>query len=350
MRAEALEMLIQVNRSRSIAAGLDPFLYDQIVHGVVDFDDWRGRFEATARRFEAQGQEASKKGRNRSAADAYSIATLSLHFATCVPGGERRDIARLLEDAAAAHAHALTASGRGHDRVAGSGDGVSFCGLLERPSTSDPTPAVIVVPGLDSSKEEFDLISEKLRARGVATLRIDGPGQGELLAVSGPTTHYERVVAAAVQALSKLPGIAVDRIGVLGLSLGGYYAPLAAAFEHRLRAVVAVTGPFSFAPWTEMPEMLKTILTLRCDGEDKAAAFVASIDLAHVVRRITQPVLVVAGDADPVVSVEEPRRLAQEAQCAQLLEVASGDHLGANRRWAWEARALDWLAAHLSGT
>ena len=158
---------------------------------------------------------------------------------------------------------------------------------------------------------------------------------------------YEHVVAAAVDWGSQQPRIDAARIGAIGLSLGGFYVPRAIAFESRVRVAVAVTGPYQFPAWADVPEMLRDILSLRCGGEDPAADFVAGVDLTPVVARIGQPLLVVTGEADPVVPAEDGRRLAREARRGELLAVTGGDHLGANRRWVWEAQAADWLAARL---
>ena len=346
MSSEALELLIGVNRSRSSAAGLDVFLYDHLTQGVTDFDDWRRRFDDEARRFADRGADALAKDRNATAHDAFSTAALCFHYATCVPGGDRTVIGGLLQQAANAHRAAL-ATGRPCIRFAPTDTGGLFCGILERPAGDRPVPLVIVVPGLDSSKEEFDATAIRIRERGLATLRIDGPGQGEMLASSAPAADYERVVTAAIDCVADQPGIDTQRIGAIGLSLGGYYVPRAIAYEPRVRAAVAVTGPYSFPAWDSMPGMLREILALRCGGEREAEAFVGAIDLSPLVAGIEQPLLVVAGSADPVVPAEDARGFAQGARRAELIELSGGDHLGANRRWEWETLMADWLADHL---
>jgi len=344
----ALELLIDVNRSRSAAAGLDVFLYDHLTKGVSSFEEYRARFERQARSFAERGAEAVVKGRGQTACDAFETAWRCYHYATCVPGSTRGEIAALLQRAADAHKAALAAAKRPYVRFEAEDTGGLFCGLLERPAVDGHgTPAVIVVPGLDSSKEEFDRVATTIRMRGLATLRIDGPGQGEMLTRSRPLADYERVITAAIDALKGLPDIDTDRIGAIGLSLGGYYVSRAIAHEPRVRAAVAVTGPYEFPPWSSIPPLLREILSLRCDGEREAEEFSARVDLSRVAARIGQPLLVVVGDADPVVSAADARRLADEAPRAELVELVGGDHLGANRRWEWEPRVADWLTEQL---
>jgi alpha-beta hydrolase superfamily lysophospholipase len=200
---------------------------------------------------------------------------------------------------------------------------------------------------LDSSKEEFARIASRLRRGGCATMRIDGPGQGEMLAHAGPTPRYEEILGAAVDALQKHDAVDHNRVGAIGLSLGGYYVPRAISFDRRVRAAVTVTGVYAFDGWEDLPPLLRQILTLRCGGEELAKQFAASVNLAPFANRIDQPLLVIGGGADPVVSPEQSRRLVHEAPSAELIELESGDHLGANRRWLWEARAVDWLLSHI---
>jgi len=347
MSTDALKLLIDVNRSRSAAAGLDIFLYDHLTGGVSSFDDWRNRFGQKWHWFADRGNQAIAKGLGTTAREAFETATLCFHYATCVPGSDRAEVAELLQQAAKTHRAAVSAATRAFVRFAPEDTGGAFCGILERPAIDKAVPVVIVVPGLDSSKEEFDRISGKIRERGLATLRTDGPGQGEMLSRAGPVADYERVVAAAIDTLATQPGLDINRIGAIGLSLGGYYVPRALAFEPRLRAAVAVTGPYSFPAYSSMPAMLREILALRCGGEREAKTFVESVDLSPVAAIIGQPLLVLAGNADPVVPTEDARRLAREARHAELVEIPEGDHLGANRRWEWESRIADWLVEHL---
>ncbi len=109
-----------------------------------------------------------------------------------------------------------------------------------RPPAENPRPAVVVLlPGLDSTKEEFFNWEGVFLARGLATVSLDGPGQGE----TGYTTHirpdYEVAVGALLDHLRDRRDLDLDRVGVAGVSLGGYYAARAGAFEPRIKAVVS---------------------------------------------------------------------------------------------------------------
>jgi pimeloyl-ACP methyl ester carboxylesterase len=108
-----------------------------------------------------------------------------------------------------------------------------------------PRPTMVFVNGLDSSKEMlvWTRVAEELARRGISTLHIDQPGTGEALRVHGLTAVYdtERWASKIVDYLETRAEVDPKRIGMMGLSLGGYYAPRAVAFEPRF-ALGAVWG------------------------------------------------------------------------------------------------------------
>jgi len=57
--------------------------------------------------------------------------------------------------------------------------GAVIPGILRRPRAASRPPLVLMVPGLDSSKEELYAMENDFLRRGMATLTIDGPGQSE---------------------------------------------------------------------------------------------------------------------------------------------------------------------------
>lgn len=100
-----------------------------------------------------------------------------------------------------------------------------------------PAPVVVFINGLDSSKEMLvgSGLPDALAKRGVATLTVDQPGTGEALRLHGLTAVYdtEQWASVLVDWLEQQPEIDPKRIGMGGVSLGGYYAPRAVANEPR---------------------------------------------------------------------------------------------------------------------
>jgi dienelactone hydrolase len=347
MTEPALKLLLGVNRSRAVMAGMDVFRYDEVTSAIERIDQWPAAFSSTGDQLVAESERALAEGSRATASEALADAALWFHFATCVPSTSRESVAKLLQRAAVTHQRALELSGSRAERIGPERTDGVFAGILERPSGTGSPPIAVIVPGLDSSKEEFAPIARLLRRRGLATLRIDGPGQGEMLAARGPCAEYETVLARVIDVLQRTPDLDVTRIATVGLSLGGYYVPRVAAFERRLMAAVAVTGLYAFPVWETLSPMLRTILTLRAGGESAARVFASAVDLSPVSAKITIPLLVVAGGDDPMVSADDARRLAREVPSSTLLEVAHGDHLCANRRWEWQTTVADWVAKRL---
>ena len=69
---------------------------------------------------------------------------------------------------------------------------------------------------------------------------------------------YEVPVKAVIDFVDKRPDLDPKRVGMWGVSLGGYYAPRAAAFDKRIRACIALGGPFNWgANWDGLPELTR---------------------------------------------------------------------------------------------
>ena len=112
----------------------------------------------------------------------------------------------------------------------------------EPAKASGKVPAVVFFDGLDVTKEiqYFKGVAD-LAARGIACLIVDGPGNGESirfrdLYLRHDTEHYATPV---YEYLAARPEVDPKRIGVMAISLGGYYAPRAAAYEPRFAACIA---------------------------------------------------------------------------------------------------------------
>ena len=110
-------------------------------------------------------------------------------------------------------------------------------------NVSGPAPVLVQVNGLDSTKEMKYRVGLPawLAKRGVASLIIDQPGTGEALRLQGLTARYdsEHWASRVVDWLETREDVDAKRIGMEGVSLGGYYCPRAVAFEPRFACGVA---------------------------------------------------------------------------------------------------------------
>ena len=117
--------------------------------------------------------------------------------------------------------------------------GDSYLSALFVPArgVSGPQTVLVQVNGLDSTKEMkyFVGLPKWLADRGVASLVVDQPGTGDALRLRGLTARFdsEHWASRVVDWLESRPDVDPARIGMEGVSLGGYYCPRAVAFEPR---------------------------------------------------------------------------------------------------------------------
>ncbi|MFE9391597.1 alpha/beta hydrolase family protein [Streptomyces sp. NPDC006784] len=317
--------------TRATGTGVDPHEYRRVTEDLASVADWGPSFLRTGHGYLQCAEDA---GSSLSAGEYLLTAARWFHLATLAPYA---DAPRAAVEADHALSRALTVLEPGARRVSGEG----FTGWLRGPADAPGT--VVVVPGLDSAKEEFlDLVSVLL-ARGLAVFAMDGPGQGVLAATTTLVPDYERVVGRVVDALG------VARIGLVGMSLGGYFAARTAALEPRVAAVATVSGPFRL-DWEELPPPVREIMAQRAGGSDAAREFVRQVDLAALAPRIADPLLVVDGDLDVLPGVTNGEPLARLAPHGSYLSVPHGDHLLGNARPDWLPHLGDHLAHTLTGT
>jgi alpha-beta hydrolase superfamily lysophospholipase len=222
---------------------------------------------------------------------------------------------------------------------------------LRIPETVQAAPAVIMVPGLDSTKEELQATAEYFLARGLATLAVDGPGQGEAEYELSIEPAYEKVATAAVDCLQTIQDIDPEKLGLFGVSLGGYYAARAAAYEKRLKAVVALAGPYRFdLDWDELPPQTRATFQARSGAKsaEDARAKAADLTLEEAAAHIDVPLLIVGGGRDTIVPVYHQERLAKEVRTAEFVRYPDGSHGVTNRAYESRSRMADWLAARLT--
>lgn len=112
-------------------------------------------------------------------------------------------------------------------------------GYIARPAgAAGALPAVVYLNGADGTKEEsWYLAGQAFVERGMNFVAIDGPGQGETLRIQQIYSRfdYENAITPLVDLLRARDDVDRDRIALVGISMGGYYAGRIACYEHRFR-------------------------------------------------------------------------------------------------------------------
>lgn len=335
---------------RFVAQGVDYNDFIRTTQPLERWEEWLDAWVANGHLHAELAGEAEEAGRNLTAGWAWVRAALSYHFAKFVwmvdPGRHREAADLAVAALPRAHRHLDPDA----ERIEIPFDGAMMVGVLRRPPGEQRPPLVLLFPGLDSTKEEFFTWENVFLERGLATLSLDGPGQGETGYETVIRHDYEVAVSATLDALADRADLAGSRVGVAGVSLGGYYAPRAAAFEPRISAVVAIGGPYNWGEcWAGVPQLTRETFVRKSGAADEAEAErrAYDLDLSEALPRLEQPLLVIAGKLDRLIPWQQPERVAAEAPNAELVMYPEGNHVCNNVPYKYRPLAADWLGERL---
>lgn len=206
---------------------------------------------------------------------------------------------------------------------------ITMPGYLRLPNNTKNPPCVLLLNGLDTTKEEQLVISLLCVQRGLATLTFDGPGQGETYYQMKMWPGYTDAVVAAVDFAEKLTEVDRTRIGVIGRSLGSHYAPRIAAIDDRIKAVVSWGAMFHLHNFRSIPELTRQgfLYVTGSKSVEDAEPYFQSVDLTPFAPKIRCPIMIVNGGLDPITPPEnvEMMRAAVTAQ-TEVLFIADSIH------------------------
>ena len=335
---------------RMVTQGVDYNDFVRTTARIEGWDEWLDAWCETAELHLELAAAAEEAGRKQTAGEAFVRAALCFHFAkyVWVLDAERNRQTTIRARDTLREAHRLLDPTT--ERIEAPLDGAAVIANLRRPREPERPPLVLLIPGLDSTKEEFFNFERVFLDRGLATLSMDGPGQGEGGFELPIRPDYEAAVTAILDTLEGRDDLDLGRVGAAGVSLGGYYAPRAAAFEPRLRAVAAVSGPGNFGElWDELPMLTREsfIHYSRSPDPESGRERALELDLAGVAGRISQPLLVVTGKLDRLIPWEATKRVADEAPNASFVLYEEGNHVCNNVAYRYRPLLADWLGEQL---
>ena len=245
--------------------------------------------------------------------------------------------------------------------------GVTLAGTLTLPKVRPPhgVPAVVTITGSGTEERDeslpgvrgyrpFRQIADTLGRRGIAVLRLDDRGIGG--SDAGPpgatSADFAQDVEAALNYLRTRGDIDATRLALVGHSEGGMIAPMVAASDPKLRAIVLMAGPahtgraiLAYQQQYAADSMLKltgekrdSALRAMTRALDSTAAsqpwvkFFLDYDPVATAKRVKQPVLILQGATDRQVTPEQANELAQAFRAGGNRDVTvkffpSTDHL-----------------------
>ncbi len=338
---------------RFTANGVQPADFARVTRSVEKWPDWCAAWVALGSEHEDLGREALGQGRLRSGGEHLAQAAACYHFAKFV-------FVEDLEQMKAAHSRAVTcyADALPHLDPPGRRLEMPFeegklVGVIRTPYGAGPFPVVLMIPGLDSTKEELRSTEQTFLDRGLATFSVDGPGQGEAeydVPIRGDWAPVAELLWATV---AQQPDLDRDRLAVWGVSLGGYYSVrVTAALGDRAKAAVALAGPFNFGEcWPGLPSLTRDTFRVRArtDSDDEARSVADTLDLSSVTGEVTARLLIVFGRQDRLIPWEQAVRVHEAVRGSELLMLEEANHGCADRSPWHRPRTADWLAVHLGG-
>ena len=245
--------------------------------------------------------------------------------------------------------------------------GASLPALFVPAQADGPAPCIVHLNGLDTMKEMAYLrMASAYASRGIACLLLDQPGSGGALRLNGlpAVVEVERPVGACLDHLQTRDDVDPNRIGVQGVSMGGYSAPRAAAFEPRLACcavlgaffdflevsrMAAQRGPDYANAVSDMPGQLMWVSGAASLGD--AVQFFSKFTLGDVAERITCPLLVVHGGRDRQIPPDHGQKTHDAAKNAArrdlvLIDDADGgaEHCSNDNLARGRAILCDWVA------
>jgi 2,6-dihydroxypseudooxynicotine hydrolase len=230
---------------------------------------------------------------------------------------------------------------------------IELPGHLRVPSKEGKYPCVIILGGVDSTKEENHFITEDYLKRGMATLCLDGPGQGEVWRRMKMREDFEKCVSAVLDNLHRLEAVDPERIGILGRSMGGHYACRSAASDRRIKAAISNGGSYDMSSWPQRSHEAKLAFMFFSGTNNlaEAEAMAETITLKGLADKIRCPLLLVHGGRDAVAPYTNAERIAREVMGEkQLIIYPDAGHGLHSVSYLYRPAMADWMKEKLCAT
>lgn len=227
--------------------------------------------------------------------------------------------------------------------------GETVGGLIVVPDDDGVQPAVLVTNGLEGTYQELVIPLMRHRDSGLAVVAMEMPGT---YAYEHPMTlTSEAIYHRVLEQVAADPRIDAERIGMVGVSFGGYWSTRLAATSSALKAVVSCGAPthHSLGLKLGMPEIILHAMAEVVGASNPIALLraVRRLDLAELYARIRVPLLVINGDNDTLLSTQDSIDLANAAPHGELQLYPDDDHCAMGHYQEWLELSQRWLVEQL---
>lgn len=349
-RARSAAVLPLESRGRFLEMGVPADVVQETLKSIRRAREWSPRWVETAQRFLGEFRRQTSASKPLEAARARHIAALCYHAAQIFELEDERTVRQCRAAAASLFTLSLPQIYPNARHIWVPWRTTSLPAYFMAPErVVDPVGLVVFLNGVSMSKEETIAWAPRFLEQGYAILALDSPGTGEATSVADVDGDQDDVIDGVFELFRNEAMLDLDRVVVLGASLGGHQAVRIAAHNRQVMAAIAITPPYDPERWIRRasPLLLKEMGLVR-DGEMVPELWekVDRFSLVEVAGELRQPLLVFGAARDVLVPPTEAQQLASRVgERATLVWYPRGGHCiyEASDQWAFESAT--WIKA-----
>ena len=363
--AAVLRYVHHLPHGRALPLGLDLAELDRVIASVDSFyrgghRDWPTQWFKAGDAYLERGRKALANGHRQTAAQMLLSAAVCHHLA----GYMHHDIGRLLPETRQSMLRAVEIYWEAAPLFSPPSalaeipfDDTTLRPFLRLPRGVERPPCVILIGGANSNMINMHAVSDYYLDRGMATIGLDGPGQGEFRARTGRALRvgeYDRALGAVADWVQRDGRLDGARIGIYGRATGSLLAIHAAAGDKRFKAVVAHPAAFNFANFFEQA-FAHTLISHRLEMcsflgartlEEGTRLVREQLTLEDVADRVDVPILSVCSADDETMPTTESTILQQRVKGPVEIVTFPGKGHGGPSRLSLPLEA-DWMRDRL---
>lgn len=221
------------------------------------------------------------------------------------------------------------------------------------PADAAKAPLVLATNGLEGTVQELVVPLLRYRRSGMGMVVMEMPGS---YASAVTMAQGENIYNAVIDHFRSDPRVDPARIGMVGVSFGGYWSTRMAAVNPNLACAVACGAPVhhTFTPTGSLgvPEVIVSAL-MKVTGTRNPASLLHALRRMSLLRnglldRIHIPLLVINGENDTLISPRDAPLLAARVPHAELQLYPGDDHCAMGHYREWMDQSFAWISTHLA--
>lgn len=323
-------------------AGIPSATAKEVIARAGDWSGWLAAWSAEGDRHAAIAADAEARGWRVTAGEGFARAAACYHFGQFMAFEDLAAKDAAAERKCALYRQAAPLLDPPAELISVPVSGGVLRGYLRRPAGPGPFALALIVPGSDSTKEEFPALERVFLSRGIATFSLDGPGQGEGRSLGPLRPDVSAELDAAASELRVLPGLN-GQIALVGMAFGGFLTLRASARLDWASAVVSINGFADLGAFEPgLPQVYRDNMRYAL-GTDDVPARARDFTVAGLIGP-TCPALVVHGGRDRIFPVSQAQASADFCRGVVALHVLpEGNHVCNNIPWHYRPLVADWL-------